>query len=40
MNNDQMNKIPKIINQIWNDHNVPEHFEPLIKTWKDNHPDK
>jgi mannosyltransferase OCH1-like enzyme len=32
-------QIPKVINQIWNDQNIPAHFIPLIETWKENHPD-
>ena len=34
-----MQNIPKVINQIWNDQNIPAHFNPLIATWKENHPD-
>jgi mannosyltransferase OCH1-like enzyme len=33
-----MMQIPLIINQIWNDLNVPDQYEPLIETWRQNHP--
>ena len=35
-----MNKIPKIIHQIWSgvDEPLPKHFKELGETWKENHP--
>jgi len=33
-----MRKIPLIIHQTWKDLNIPEHYKPLVKTWKENHP--
>jgi mannosyltransferase OCH1-like enzyme len=34
-----MEKIPKILHQTWKDVNVPLHLNPLMETWKENHPD-
>src|SRR5690606_31994721 len=36
-NQSQMANIPKVIHQTWRDNDVPEHFDILSATWKENH---